>query len=125
MPGMTPEQQARYAFDFNDPDSLKGDAREIYDANVATWRAARGNLAPEPRAPLFPSSPDTRRHVLDAMVARNEKYGRPFNASGKLALISLIGTESWSDYGAVVLQMAILDTLLSIEELLSNPGAAT
>ncbi len=35
-----------------------------------------------------------------------------------MAFISLIGTESWSDYGAVVLQMAILDTLLSIEEKL-------
>jgi hypothetical protein len=39
-----------------------------------------------------------------------------------MAFISLIGTESWSDYGAVVLQMAILDTLLSIEEKL---GALT
>jgi hypothetical protein len=27
---------------------------------------------------------------------------------------------SWSDYGAVVLQMAILDTLLSIEEKLGK-----
>jgi hypothetical protein len=30
-----------------------------------------------------------------------------------------MGTESWADYGNVVLQMAILDTLLSIEEKLS------
>jgi hypothetical protein len=36
-----------------------------------------------------------------------------------MALVSLVGTESWSDYGAVVLQMAILDTLLSIEERLT------
>lgn len=36
-----------------------------------------------------------------------------------MASFSLIGTESWSEYGAVVLQMAILDTLLSIEEKLT------
>jgi hypothetical protein len=35
-----------------------------------------------------------------------------------MAFVSLIGTESWSDYGAVVLQVAILDTLLSVEEKL-------
>jgi hypothetical protein len=37
-----------------------------------------------------------------------------------VAFFSLVGTESWSDYGAVVLQMAILDTLLSIEEKLEK-----
>ncbi len=37
-----------------------------------------------------------------------------------MASFSLIGTESWSEYGAVVLQMAILDTLLSIEEKLGK-----
>lgn len=37
-----------------------------------------------------------------------------------MALVSLIGTESWSDYGAVVLQMAMLGTLLSIEEKLTE-----
>ena len=33
---------------------------------------------------------------------------------------SFIGTESWAEYGQVVLQMAILDTLLSIEEKLER-----
>jgi hypothetical protein len=41
-----------------------------------------------------------------------------------VAGISLVGTESWSDYGAAVLQMAILDTLLSIEEKLDRPAPA-
>jgi hypothetical protein len=47
-----------------------------------------------------------------------ERQVRPPVRRGRMAFISLIGTESWSDYGAVVLQMAILDTLLSIEEKL-------
>ena len=35
-------------------------------------------------------------------------------------MLSLFGTESWSEYGQVVLQMAMLDTLLSIEQLLQR-----
>ena len=42
-----------------------------------------------------------------------------------MATVSLVGTESWSDYGAVVLQMAILDTLLSIEEKLEQLAEPT
>ncbi|HXL17880.1 MAG TPA: hypothetical protein VN961_10205 [Streptosporangiaceae bacterium] len=80
-------------------------------------------LSPYPAAaaPRFPSSLETRRGILEAIARRNDKYARPFDG-GRMAFISLIGTESWSDYGAVVLQMAILDTLLSIEEKL---GALT
>jgi hypothetical protein len=79
-----------------------------------------GTLPPAPAAvPRFPSSLETRRGILEAIAQRNDKYARPFDA-GRMASISLIGTESWSDYGAVVLQMAILDTLLSIEEKLGT-----
>jgi hypothetical protein len=42
-----------------------------------------------------------------------------------VATVSLVGTESLSDYGAVVLQMAILDTLLSIEEKLEQLAEPT
>jgi hypothetical protein len=49
----------------------------------------------------------------------NGKYGKPFDKD-RLVAASLVGTESWSDYGQVVLQMAILDTLLSIEEKLDR-----
>jgi hypothetical protein len=55
---------------------------------------------------------------LNQIAKANEKYARPFDR-GKVALASFVGTESWSDYGGVVLQMAILDTLLSIEQKLS------
>jgi hypothetical protein len=67
----------------------------------------------------FPSSPDTRREILDAIADGNPKYAKPFTVND-VAPYSLIGTQSWSDYGAVVLQMAILDTLLSIEEKLDR-----
>lgn len=49
----------------------------------------------------------------------NPKYARPFEQD-RLAGASIVGTQSWAEYGEVVLQMAILDTLLSIEELLSK-----
>jgi hypothetical protein len=51
----------------------------------------------------------------------NPKYARPFEKD-RLAAASSMGTESWAEYGQVVLQMAILDTLLSIEEQLSKAG---
>jgi len=44
---------------------------------------------------------------------------RPFDR-GKVAVASIVGTESWSDYGNVVLQMAFPDTLLSIEQKLNT-----
>ena len=44
---------------------------------------------------------------------------RPFDR-GKVATYSRVGTDSWAEYGEVVLQMATLDTLLSIEEKLTE-----
>jgi hypothetical protein len=88
-------------------------------ARAAEDAASRGGtavLAPPP-PPRFPSSAGTRRQILEAIARDNEKYARPFDR-GKMALASLVGTDSWADYGNVVLQMAILDTLLSIEEKL-------
>jgi hypothetical protein len=90
-------------------------------------REGRGDEAPQlaPPPARFPSSPETRRAILEAVAKKNEKYARPFE-HGDVAIVSLIGTESWSDYGAVVLQMAMLDTLMSIVaklgELLDRPG---
>jgi membrane protease subunit (stomatin/prohibitin family) len=76
-------------------------------------------------ASRFPSAPETRRSILEAISRANSKYARPFD-QGKVASVSLIGTESWAEYGAIVLQMAMLDTLLSIEEklteVLQHPG---
>jgi hypothetical protein len=82
----------------------------------ASAAAVSGTVLPK-APPRFPSSVETRRRILQAIATGNEKYARPFDR-GKVALASLIGTESWADYGNVVLQMAILDTPLSIEEKL-------
>jgi len=48
----------------------------------------------------------------------NSKYAKPFE-DDRLAVLSVMGG-NWEEYGQVVLQMAILDTLLSIEEKLST-----
>ena len=58
-----------------------------------------------------------RRQILEAVACGNEKDARPFDKR-KVALASFVGTETWSDYGAVVLQMAMPDTQLSVEEKL-------
>ena len=113
-----PEQLARWTLENQgDPDRLDPDARAVYDQLVAdpNYQSAPARA----RVGRFPSSLQTRRGILEGIARRNEKYARPFDG-GKMAAVSLIGTESWSDYGAVVLQMAILDTLLSIEEKLGT-----
>lgn len=86
---------------------------------AAESAGADGVMLAPPPPPRFPSSAGTRRNILNAIATGNEKYARPFDR-GKVALASFVGTESWSDYGNVVLQMAILDTLLSIEEKLGQ-----
>jgi hypothetical protein len=52
----------------------------------------------------------------------NAKYAKPFDKD-RLATVSVIGG-NWEEYGQIVLQMAILDTLLSIEEKLDRLGKA-
>lgn len=87
-----------------------------FDAGTCAGCGAHNPLRPPAR---FPSTQQTRRGILDAVASTNTKYARPFDG-GRVASFSLIGTESWADYGAVVLQMATLDTLLSIEEKLTE-----
>jgi hypothetical protein len=117
---LTPNQEARDAVAFGVPrSSLSMAAQLIYDQLVAggdrTWP-----LGYEPPV-RFASAPEKRREILEAIARTSEKYARPFD-KGRVASVSMIGTDSWSDYGAVVLQMAILDTLLSIEEKLASSG---
>ena len=117
--GLTREQEAAYALDYGlARDSLKPEVQVEYDRQREARQAAAGSgtVLPKP-TPRFPSSSETRRQILQAIAGGNEKYARPFD-KGRVALASLFGTESWADYGNVVLQMAILDTLLSIEEKL-------
>jgi hypothetical protein len=65
------------------------------------------------------TSPEIRERILAMFKKGNSKYARPFDKD-RLAGASVIGTESWAEYGQVVLQMAILDTLLSIEDKLGR-----
>ena len=108
-----------------------GVAEEFCTQCGADGKGVNRAIAPEP-VRRFPSSPETRRAILEDVARANQKYARPFDR-GSVARASFVGTESWSDYGAVVLQMAMLDTLLAIEERLTEvlqrqadaPGAAT
>ena len=59
------------------------------------------------------SSADIKRTLLHKL-AEEEKYERPFR-SGDLPVLNLFGG-SWNEYAQVVFSMAILDTLLNIEE---------
>jgi len=119
----TPDQDARYALNFGVARSdLSMPGQLIYDRLVSEG-ATPGPLGHEPPV-RFPSPPEARREILEAIARTNPKYARPFD-KGKVATVSLVGTESWSDYGAVVLQMAILDTLLSIEEKLEQLAEPT
>ena len=81
---------------------------------------ARDHTLPPPVEMPARSSPEVRASILRMIKSGNRKYAKPFE-DGKLSQVSLIGTQSWAEYGQVVLDMAILDTLLSIEELLRAP----
>jgi len=119
MPKMTPEREAAYALDFNVARSDLSMAAQLHYDRLKAERAAGMPGQPEPAPPRFPSAPDTRTAILDAIASKNEKYARPFDR-GKVASYSRMGTDNWAEYGEVVLQMATLDTLLSIEEKLSE-----
>jgi hypothetical protein len=75
-------------------------------------------LCATPAAQVPFVSRDTPEHLGPDREGQREVC--PAIRPGKVALASFAGTESWSDYGNVVLQMAILDTLLSIEQKLST-----
>jgi hypothetical protein len=73
---------------------------------------------PVPRRPPQRSSPEVRASILEMFKQANGKYAKPFE--NRLAMMSIFGG-NWEEYGAIVLQMTILDTLLSIEEKLTGP----
>lgn len=122
---MSAQEQAEYAYAYNSPWGLSSEAKVIYDRMVAEGGVPRKS-ADAPETPADPlagltqrSSPETRARILAMIKKANSKYAKPFEKD-RLAGVSLLGTESWADYGQVVLQMAILDTLLSIEEKLNR-----
>jgi hypothetical protein len=114
----TPTQEAEYALTFGlDRADLKPEVQAEYDRLVAEGRKSG---PPDPLAGITQrTSPEVRARILAMIKKGNGKYAKPFDKD-RIAAVSLIGTESWADYGQVVLQMAILDTLLSIEEKLDR-----
>jgi hypothetical protein len=122
MPKWTAEQEARYALANGvSRQDLSKAAQVVYDQLKAEREAAR-TVAPD-ESPLPPprtpqrSSPETRANILEMFKRGNAKYAKPFEKD-RLAMLSVFGG-NWEEYGQIVLQMAILDTLLSIEEKLS------
>jgi hypothetical protein len=77
-------------------------------------------MTPQPKEHQTRTSPEVRSEILAMFKRANPKYARPFEKGDRLSRASILGTEDWSSYGQVILQMAILDTLLSIEEKLTG-----
>jgi hypothetical protein len=124
MPKMTPEQEAAYALNFNvDRSSLSMAGQLEYD-RLKTEGQARlaGPESPSTPAPPARSSPEDRARILEMFKRGNRKYALPFEKD-RLAVASFAGG-NWEEYGQIILQMAILDTLLSIEEKLSPPDSS-
>jgi hypothetical protein len=125
MAKMTAVQEARYALSFGVSRSdLKPEVRAEYDRLVAEGgpQLAAAAAGADPLAGITTRTPpEIRERILAMFKKANGKYGKPFDKD-RLVAASFVGTESWSDYGQVVLQMAILDTLLSIEEKLDRLG---
>lgn len=126
---MTPTEEAAYALDNRlDREGLSNEARAEYDRLLQEryFAATRGEAAPLPGDAMVDSpsrvpgrsSPKTRARILKMFKQANSKYAKPFETD-RLAVLSVMGG-NWEEYGQVVLQMAILDTLLSIEEKLST-----
>jgi hypothetical protein len=123
MARMTPVDEARYALIWGTERSdLKPEVQAEYDRLVAEGRPLlmSAEEAADPLAGITARTPPVIRERILAMFKKaNGKYAKPFDQD-RLAVASLIGTESWAEYGQVILQMAILDTLLSIEEKLDR-----
>jgi hypothetical protein len=101
-------------------------AQVEYDRLLEERRARPTPEAPaEPEVPAR-TSPAARARILEMFKRGNRKYALPFEKD-RLAVASIMGG-NWEEYGQIVLQMAILDTLLSIEEhliSLQKPASET
>jgi len=124
---MTPEQEAEFALDNGlGRQGLSMGAQLAFDRLRSEREATAAGLASADASPWPPSrplrvprrsSPLVRANILEMFKNANSKYAKPFD-SDRLAVVSVMGG-NWEEYGQVVLQMAILETLLSIEEKLT------
>ncbi|MGO9078484.1 MAG: hypothetical protein ACLQDY_05525 [Streptosporangiaceae bacterium] len=126
MPRWTLEEEASYALNYGvSRDQLSRGAQVVYDQLVTQRRDSASDQAVDPGEAVAPaaqarSSPEARARILEMFKRGNRKYALPFERD-RLAVASVMGG-NWEEYGQIVLQMAILDTLLSIEELLAADG---
>jgi hypothetical protein len=123
MAKMTPTQEATYALAYGSSrSSLTPNAQAEYDrlgAEGGPTSASAAAMADPLGGITTRTPPEVRERILGMFKKGNSKYAKPFDKD-RLSSASFIGTESWAEYGQVVLQMAILDTLLSIEEKLDR-----
>lgn len=120
---LTPAQEARYALDYGlDRKDLKPEVQAEYDRLVAEAPVRPPVSPPDPLAGITTRTPpEVRERILAMFKKANSKYVKPFDKD-RLAWTSVFGG-NWEEYGQIVLQMAILDTLLSIEEKLDEIAA--
>ena len=121
----TPAQEAQYALNNRiDRKNLKPAVQAEYDRIAAEGDAPQP--LPDTADPLARfttrTPPEARARILAMFKKVNSKYEKPFEKD-RLAWASLAGG-NWEEYGQIVLQMAILDTLLSVEEKLGEISAA-
>lgn len=84
------------------------------------WDPDVTRLQPPP-ALLLDFSPGNKMRVVRLLASAGGKYSKPFT-QGQVAAFSLIGTESWTDYAQVVLQMMLVDSLARLEMRLDDLG---
>jgi hypothetical protein len=103
-------------------------AVRFYDGAASTWVDWDGNnpdhraLKPPPGF-LLNFTPANKRKLVRLLASTGgEKYNRPF-AKGQLATMSIVGSESWTDYAQVVLQLMLVDSMATLEEQLSELNA--
>jgi len=115
---LDPVAEAKYALDHGlDREDLGTRQAQIEYDRLAAERAGIDYQPPGPPDPPARTTPEARARILEMFKRGNRKYALPFERD-RLAAASFAGG-NWEEYGQIVLQMAILDTLLSIEEKLS------
>ena len=125
---MTPTQEASYALNYKlGRDGLSTAGQLEYDRLLAERiAAAKGSRPPaglSPRSRPAPSGLPPRSGAHPGDVQAQQFEVRKAVREGPAGCRIDLGGD-WEEYGQIVLQMAILETLLSIEELLQPPHDA-
>jgi hypothetical protein len=104
---------------------IEGRVVAAFPTNVQGWESAWAQFVQtvgEPReveAPYGRLVSEEVKRKLVSSLAQQGKYKKALQF-GDLAMISIMGTESWSEYAQTVIQVLTLDTLMGIERELSR-----